>query len=535
METSLGRLQKQVDTQSRQIVRLQDNLEHQKKEKKNAQYELRKFKEQVENRIEKALKKQEEKLKKEYESKLNEKDKRIFELECRLNINSETSSLPSSKDPIDKKKKDKIEIQNSREKTNRKKGGQKGHPKSSLKKFDNSEITEVIEHSCDECPNCHSKNLSIVETKERDELDTKTIIEKRRHTFLTKICNECGHIIKSEIPNNLHGENQYGNEIKTLILMLYDYGFVSYNRIRDIISGFTNKQVNPSEGYMVKLQQNAGLALETFTFDVAEVLKKSQLLHWDDTVVGIEGKDKACFRAYSDRLFVLFKAHMAKNIDGMNKDGILQNLSENTVVVHDHLLHNYCDDYKYQNAECNAHITRKLKGISVNTKHSWAEEMEKLLKNILKLRKDYIDKKITSFSETELKEIFDKYDEIVSKGFIEYKEFKHKYEYTNEENLLEFLRDYKENITFWIKDFSVPYSNNFVESLLRMIKTKMKISLNFKSLEQAKYFANIRSYTETCGNFGINKPLALKRLFEGFPYTVEELISLKNSQKEDSN
>ena len=167
METSLGRLQKQVDTQSRQIIRLQDNLEHQKKEKKIAQYELRKFKEQVEERIEKELKKQEEKLKKEYEAKLTEKDKRIFELECRLNINSETSSLPSSKEPIDKEKKEKIEIQNSREKTNRKVGGHKGHPKTTLKKFDNSEITEVIEHSCNECPICHSKNLSVIETKER--------------------------------------------------------------------------------------------------------------------------------------------------------------------------------------------------------------------------------------------------------------------------------------------------------------------------------------------------------------------------------
>ena len=50
-----------------------------------------------------------------------------------------------------------------------------------------------------------------------------------------------------------------------------------------------------------------------------------------------------------------------------------------------------------------------------------------------------------------------------------------------------------------------------------MIKTKMKISLNFKSLEQTRYFANIRSYAETCGNFGINKSAALKRVFEGNP------------------
>ena len=526
METSLGKLQKTVDSQNKQIIRLQDNLAHQKEEKKKAKYELKKFKENVDKYIEKALKRQEKELTEKYETELGKKDKRIFELECRLNINSDTSSLPSSKDPIDKEKK-KTVVQNSREKTDRTPGGQKGHKKSTLKKFDISEITSFEEHSCDECPYCHSKDLSIVENKERDELDIKTSIEKKRHIFLTKKCNNCGRIIKTAIPKNLHGENQYGSETKSLILMLYDYGFVSYNRIRDIISGFTNNEVNPSEGYMVKLQRNAGLGLETFVFDVAEILKKSKLLHWDDTVVGIGEKDRACFRAYSDRQFVLFKAHMAKNVDGMDEDGILQNLSESTIVVHDHLLHNYCDDYKYQNAECNAHITRKLKGIAVNTKHSWADDMEKFLKNTLKLRKEYINKEIISFNEKELEDILNKYDEIVEKGFVEYKELKHKYEYENEENLLEFLRDYKDNITFWIKDFTVPYSNNFVESLLRMIKTKMKISLNFKNLEQARYFANIRSYTETCGNFGINKPLALKRVFEGNPYTVKELMALK--------
>ncbi len=530
METSLGRLQKQVDSQEKHITRLQDCLAHQKEEKNKIRTEFNKYKKQTENRIEKALKKLEEQLTKKYEAELAEKDKRIFELECRLNINSETSSLPSSKNPIDKEKNKKTNIQNSREKTNRKIGGQEGHKKNTLGKFNDNEVTNVEEHTCNECPHCHSKNLSVVETKERDELDTKTSIEKIRHIFITKRCNNCGRLIKTEIPRSLHGENQYGSEIKSMILMLYDYGFVSYNRIREILFGFTNGEINPCESYMVKLQKNAGLALETFVFDVKEVLKEALLLHWDDTVVGIGEKDKACFRAYSDRQFVLFKAHIAKNVEGMNEDGILQNLSGTTVVVHDHLLHNYCDEYKYKNAECNAHITRKLKGISVNTKHSWANNMEKLLKDTLRLRKEYIEKGIKSFAKEELENILSKYDEIVTKGFIEYKELKHKYEYINEENLLEFLRDYKDNITLWMNDFSIPYSNNFVETLLRMIKTKMKISLNFKSLEHARYFANIRSYTETCGNFGISKPMALKRLFEGAPYTVAELIELKNSQ-----
>lgn len=228
-------------------------------------------------------------------------------------------------------------------------------------------------------------------------------------------------------------------------------------------------------------------------------------------------------------MFVLFKAHMAKNTEGMDEDGILQNLTSNTIVMHDHLLHNYCDDYSYQNAECNAHVARKLKGITINTKHKWSDDMQKLLLTTLAKRNEYISKKIMSFEPKELKKILDEYDKIVNVGFIEYKEFKHKYEFENEENLLEFFRDYKDNITFWMRDFSVPYSNNLVESLLRVIKTKMKISMQFQTLEHARYFANIRSYVETCGNFGISKTVALNRLFDGEPYSVQELLQLKNS------
>ena len=92
------------------------------------------------------------------------------------------------------------------------------------------------------------------------------------------------------------------------------------------------------------------------------------------------------------------------------------------------------------------------------------------------------------------------------------------------------MKDYKEPITKWIRDFSLPYSNNLCESLLRMLKSKMKISYQFTSLAYAEYFANIMSYTETCGRFGINKVASLNRLFLGVPYSIQELYELKNNQ-----
>ena len=336
--------------------------------------------------------------------------------------------------------------------------------------------------------------------------------------------------ITSEIPLELHAENQYGIETKTLISTLSNYGFIAYNRIRKIICGLTNGEINPSEGYMNKLQKKASSKLSNFVFDVKEKILKSKLVYWDDTVVAIGDKDKACMRVYTNELHVLYKAHMAKDTAGMDEDGILQNLPEDCNVMHDHLLHNYCDEYSYKNLECNAHITRKLKGITQNTSHTWSDEMKKLLEEMLSSKKEHIANKMNCFIQVEKESFLKKYDEILAKGFNEYKEFKHKYEFEKEENLLEFMRDYKGPITAWINDFNLPYSNNLSESLLRMLKTKMKISYRFRDISYAECFANIRTYTETCSRFAVNNYNAMRRLFEGNPYSVSELEQLKKEQ-----
>ncbi len=525
METSLSRLQNEVDKLNKQVIRLQDHLEHQKEEKSRIRTEFNKYKKNVESIIDKAVEQAVSKVTEKYEKILKEKDQRIFELETRLNINSSNSSLPSSQTPIYQSK-----ICNSRTQSDKSKGGQQGHKKHKLEKFKEEEITEIVEYKEEVCPKCKSHNLSEIQIKERDEIDYEVRIIKRRHKFYEYQCRECGEIIKSNIPLRLHAENNYGSNLKTLATTLTNYGFISFNRTRKIICGLMNNEIDPSEGYLTKLQKQASDGLSNFIFDCKEKILKSKLVYWDDTVIKIGEKDKACLRVYTDEKIVLYKAHISKDTKGMNEDGILQNLPSDCTVMHDHLLHNYCKEYQYKNIECNAHITRKLEGITQNTNHSWSNCMKELLEKTLEKRKGCQENKIERFSEEFISEFDSKYDAIIEEGLKEYIEFKHKYEFEKEENLLEFMKDYKEPITKWIRDFSLPYSNNLCESLLRMLKSKMKISYQFTSLAYAEYFANIMSYTETCGRFGINKVASLNRLFLGVPYSIQELYELKNNQ-----
>ena len=88
-----------------------------------------------------------------------------------------------------------------------------------------------------------------------------------------------------------------------------------------------------------------------------------------------------------------------------------------------------------------------------------------------------------------------KYDEFVEKGLKFYAEKeklsgrkKHK-----GENLLIRLRDFKNEITGFLKCAKEPFTNNQAERDLRMIKTKQKVSGCFRTRHGGEYFLMIRS------------------------------------------
>ena len=56
----------------------------------------------------------------------------------------------------------------------------------------------------------------------------------------------------------------------------------------------------------------------------------------------------------------------------------------------------------------------------------------------------------------------------------------------------------------------------------------MKIAGQFQSLAYAEYYANIKTYIETCYRNEINPTDALIRLMEDKPYSVEEIFGNKN-------
>lgn len=249
------------------------------------------------------------KLQLEHENLLKEKDFEIARLKALLNMDGENHGIPTSQTPINKEK----VIPNTREKSDKVKGGQIGHKKYKLEKFKDEEVNEEIEHSMEKCPCCNSHAIKKTgEIKEKDELDYKIVVVKRRHKFMEYKCEECGRKFHQEIPNNLKEENQYGAQVQALELTLMNQANVTINKAQKITKGLTDGEIDLSEGYIAKLQKRASDKLSNFMKEMKTEIIKQPLLHWDDTVIMIDTK-RSCLRFYGTEKLAMYTAHSQKD------------------------------------------------------------------------------------------------------------------------------------------------------------------------------------------------------------------------------
>ena len=477
----------------------------------------------LENQIQTLLKKDAEARKEieEHQNLLKEKDFEIARLKALLNMDGTNHGIPTSQTPINKKK----VIPNTREKSNKTKGGQIGHKKHKLEKFKDEEVTEEVEHSMEKCPCCNSQAIKKTgEIKEKDELDYKIVVVKRRHKFMEYECEECGRKFHEEIPNNLKEENQYGPQVQALELTLMNQANVTINKAQKITKGLTNGEIDLSEGYIAKLQKRASEKLSDFMKEIKAEIIKQPLLHWDDTVIMIDAK-RSCLRFYGTEKLAMYTAHSQKDKDGLDKDGILNVLAKETVVVHDHNKVNYNEDYYFKNAECNVHLIRDLKKVIENLNHTWAKKLVELITKMNNKRKWLIKKGKEEFEQEELNKFEDKFEKIMIEANTQNEEEKQKYYADKEATLILRILDYKNEYFLWIYDFEVPFENNLSERGLRGVKSKQKASGQFWNVESASWYATIRTYIETCNRNNVNIYNALVMLSLGKPYTLKEILS----------
>ena len=267
---------------------------------------------------------------------------KLVDSKKKLNTDSTNSGIPTSKDRIGKHK-----IQNNREKTDKSIGAQKGHQCHKLEYFKDDEITEIINYSLDKCPKCGGE---LIETNivKSDILDVEIKVTKTRNYIHNYKCQCCKKRVSAN--NDLPRGVTYGPNINSICLSMSNESNTALNKIVSFISGITNNEINLTEGYLVKIQKKAANKLSNFMNNLKEKVISLKRLFWDDTVVkygigkptqGFNEKEleesvkdnekkvkSGIIRFYGNDDWALLIGHKNKNSDGIDEDGILDNLNE---------------------------------------------------------------------------------------------------------------------------------------------------------------------------------------------------------------
>lgn len=445
-----------------------------------------------------------------FEQQLAQKDARIRELEDQLSKNSQNSSKPPS---TDNPYKDKPEPKNLRKKTKRKVGGQKGHKGKNLKMVETPDHTKV--HKVTTC-SCCGEDLSGCQVKKihrRQVYDIPPLkIEVTEHQAEVKKCS-CGQETKANFPVGVNHAVQYGSTIKGFLVYLQNYQLLPYERSAELIQDVFQHKL--STGTLYNTQKHAFKQLATFEEELKALLTLAPVAGFDETGFRVWTK---CWwlHSCSTEEHAYYEVHRKRGNQAMDDIGILPDFEG--IAIHD-FWKSYLK-YECTHGLCNAHLLRELKFIKQRFKQSWAEDLATLLCKMKKARDRAVVKGKSTLSKQTLRKYQKQYDHIIQQGF-ETNPFEPPKEKkpgpvakTKPLNLLERMKNFKDDIIRFLFDFSVPFDNNFSERDIRMMKLKQKISGCFRSKKGAQYFARIRSYIMTARKQGVNVFDALVDLFE---------------------
>ena len=434
---------------------------------------------------------------------------RISELEAQLAQNSKNSHKPPSSDGFKKPRR----TQSLRKKSNRKPGGQAGHPGSKLKRSDN--IDKFVFHPVHTCQ-CCGKDLQgaeVVDYVKRQVFDLPDLsLDVIEHQAELKQCS-CGALSQGVFPDDVRGEVQYGPGLRGLASYLQNYQLLPYQRSAELLRDLFD--VSISKGTLYNISEQAYDELEDFECQLKQCLMEQDLLHSDETGMNVGGKTH-WLHTTSNEQYTHYQVHSKRGYEAMNEIGILPFFKG--TLVHD-CLRSY---FRYEQAEhsvCLAHILRELQA-QVEQKQDWAEQMLQLILALKKSKDRAIDRGKTQVSKATIKDYQKQYHQIIQRGNranpLPPRDYNHprRRKRTKAQNLLRRLEAYESEVFRFYTDFEVPFDNNLAERDLRMAKVKQKISGCFRSERGAHYFARLRSYISSARKQGLNTLDALRAIFD---------------------
>ena len=425
----------------------------------------------------------------------------IDELKEKLGKNSQNSSKPPSSDGFKKPKSKSL-----RKRSGKKPGGQEGHEGANLAVTEEPDRTEhCLPSRCLTCPHrdqCAAEQ-KVIETRYKKDIVIKTETTAYERILIDD-CPCSDDVLIGDFPEDIKAPVQYGKNIQALAVSLSTIGAVSLNRVHEILSGVFGIPISPGTiGTMVSRVSAAAAIPLVF---IKQALIDSALVHFDETGTRVDGKlwwvHTSC-----NELFTYLTINRKRGAEGTIANGVFPRMKG--IAAHDCWKPYWRIRDDIMHAICNAHILRELNGLIDNhPQQTWASKFQKLLLRMKKVKERAIARGKDKLSYYHLHKFDQEYDELIEIAYSENPEPENPPVKKGRKKrgkvlaLIDRLRDYKEAVCLFIKDFMVPFDNNEAERAIRNVKTKTKVSGCFRTEDGAEDYLNIMSIVGTAKKHG---------------------------------
>ena len=415
--------------------------------------------------------------------------------------------------------------------------GEKGYGFTIPERVDRQEKTVSLPDACRNCARRHECILKAKSNPSYNEYDIELVVVKKTTVTPVMECPEDGCVKKADPPKDAKGANQYGINIRTLVTLLYTAGMVSLGRIHDIVAPMFG--IRLSETTILSYVHILAEKVKHTADAILDAERKQKVVHCDETGCRV-GRKMNWIHCVSSELYTFVTLQEKRGKEALDAIGFLTTYVG--TVVHDCLSAYWCmdeDNDQLDHAVCNGHIERELAGLSkfFHNASLWADDMLKLLQEMLHTKHQLMEKGFSSISSEALSVFSARYDALIEKGKTlhpvpDKKPGKRgRTKKGRARCLIDRMELRKDDIFRFLTDFDVPYTNNIAEQSFRLLGTRKSVGI-FRTISNAKDFCVIWSYLSTARKHGHSYFKAIHDAFEGNSYSLLFPAELSDEQKQ---
>ena len=477
---------------------------------------------------------------------------RVAELERRLGQDSTDSGTPPSKESIaarERRKAGRRQRQESERerRQDRKRGGQPGHQGNGLARDpDPGEVKEAGPPA--ECRSCRARldGAAAAGPRWAQVIDVEVIRTVTEWALPGLACPCCGTVTFAEPPPGAHaGSVSCGAVLNAAAVVLTAYGNVPHERAAQVMAMLLGVPVSP--GWMDKASARLAAQLGKAGFDEAMLaaLAGQDALAADETPVNVPGKnapqpaareeggeqdpeDKEKAAAGAPHVLIVrtpdgrltWLQALASRRKGDVAAGIPAAftglLMTDGYTGYQHLLSRLAGIQ-----QCCQHIIRRCRAViklGPGGLQSWAGDIIAVLREAHQAVQDARARGSTALGADLLDKLRERYDDAAAVG-ITHNRLRDWHEGNHPGYALGcWLRDYKEQVFLFTRDFAVDWTTNVAERGAKAAKRHQAVSGYWHTLATLARWCRIRSYLDSAAAHGITALDAIRAAIEGKPW-----------------